>query len=591
MSSIAPSPLPRWDLTSAFPSLDSPKYARAFEELVEKIRSFERLLDDCSTSKDSGSLEEVLQAYNTVARSATYMDSYIGCHVTVNTRDQEAQAKASELEAAVVPLTNLKARMSAWIGTLDLEAILAESQVARDHEYALRKIVEQARHLMSPEEESLLADLSPSASTAWEKLHGNITSQIEVPVEIDGQTRRISMSMARNLAYEPDRRTRQAAYEAELQAWKQNEVPIAAAMNSIKGHVSTVCRRRGWQSPLDEALFNANIDRQTLDAMLQAAREFFPDIRRYMHAKARALGVHRLAWFDIFAPLSAKTKEWPYEQAEEFVAEQFTSYSQRMGDFARQSFHERWIDAESRPGKVDGAYCTSFMHEQSRILLNYKTAFGSVSTLAHELGHGYHNLCLKGRTYLQRNTPMTLAETASIFCETVIENAALKNAGEAEQIAIVEASLQRVCQTVVDISSRFLFEQNVFNGRNNRELSAEEFCGLMLDAQRETYGDGLDPEFLHPYMWAVKPHYYSTYSFYNFPYMFGMLFARGLYAEFDKDREGFKGKYDELLGSTGLADAATLTERFGINIRTPEFWRSSLAKIKNDIDQFERLVR
>src|SRR5581483_6329348 len=239
----------------------------------------------------------------------------------------------------------------------------------------------------------------------------------------------------------------------------------------------------------------------------------------------------------------------------------------RLSDFAARAFREHWIDAEPHAGKVDGAYCAPLRKDESRVLANFKPSYGGMSTLAHELGHGYHNLNLAQRTMLQQETPMTLAETASIFCETIIRHAALQNANTQEQIAILEASLQGSCQVVVDITSRFLFEQRVFERRKQRELSVDELNALMVEAQRETYGDELDEDALHPYMWAMKPHYYSSeYSFYNSPYMFGLLFGLGLYALYQKDPEGFKKGYDALLSQTGLADAATLAAQFNIDI-------------------------
>jgi oligoendopeptidase F len=299
----------------------------------------------------------------------------------------------------------------------------------------------------------------------------------------------------------------------------------------------------------------------------------------------------KLAWYDMFAPVGTSTKVWPYEEATTFIVEQFGTYSERMSEFAARAFQEQWIDAEPRPGKRDGAFCSPLRKDESRVFTNYKPAFGGVSTLAHELGHAYHNLNLASRTMLQRSTPMTLAETASIFCETIIRQAALANADTQEQIAILEASLQGSCQIVVDITSRFLFEQRVFETRRQRELAVDELNALMLEAQRETYGDGLDQDLLHPYMWAMKPHYYSTgLSFYNYPYMFGLLFGLGLYARYQQDPEAFKASYDELLASTGLADAATLAERFNIDIRTTDFWRDSLSLVRADIDRFEQLI-
>ena len=278
---------------------------------------------------------------------------------------------------------------------------------------------------------------------------------------------------------------------------------------------------------------------------------------------------------------------WP--EAEAFIREQFGRYSERMAAFADRSFREAWIDAEPRPGKEGGGFCSQVRPGESRILSNYDGSFGSVSTLAHELGHAYHNLNLAHRTPLQSLTPSTLAETASIFCDTLSFDAALKHAEGPERLALLEASLQRDLLVVVDIHSRFLFEKAVFERRARRELTPREFDDLMLDTQRQTYGDGLDGEHLHPKMWAVKGHYYGP-TFYNYPYSFGLLFGLGLYARYLKDPDTFRAGYDDLLASTGLADAATLAHRFGIDLRGVDFWRSSIDVIRSKIEEFEGLT-
>jgi pepF/M3 family oligoendopeptidase len=594
--------LPRWDMTPIYPGMDSKEFEEGLTGVVREINDLAALFDahhvmkqPPATSLDHKTIrafETVIERYNAVLEAARTLSVYIECFVTTNSHDTLAQAKLSELQQTTMILTQLGTRLTAWIGSLDVEALIERSSVAREHAFMLRKAKIRATHLMTPDEENLSSELNLSGGTAWEKLHGDVTSQLTVSLEISGQVQELPMSMVRNLAVDPDREVRRRAYEAELESWKRVALPLAAALNSIKGEVNVLSRRRDWGSPLGASLLDNNIDSQTLNAMFTAARESFPDFRRYLHAKARTLGLSRLAWYDLFAPVSNDEKVWEYDDAAAFIIEQFGTFSPRLSNFAARAFRERWIDAEPREGKQDGAYCTPLRKDESRVFANYKASFDGVSTLAHELGHGYHNLNLAQRTMLQRSTPMALAETASIFCETIIRNAALQHAGRQEQIAILEASLQGACQVVVDITSRFLFEQRVFNQRIQRELSIDELNNLMLEAQRETYGDGLDENALHPYMWAMKPHYYSSkLSFYNYPYMFGLLFGLGLYARYQEDSEKFKSSYDELLSSTGLADAATLAEQFGINIRSTEFWRSSFDIVRLDIKRFEELTQ
>jgi oligoendopeptidase F len=366
---------------------------------------------------------------------------------------------------------------------------------------------------------------------------------------------------------------------------------LSAALNGIKGEANTLQGRRAWPDPLDEAVFNANIDRDTLDALIGAAREAFPDLRRYLRRKAGLLGQAHLAWYDLFAPVGDAGRSWAWPAAVAFLEEQFGAYSDRLRVLMTRAAEERWIDAGPRPGKTDGAFCMHLRGDESRILHNFTPSYDGVTTLAHEMGHAYHNLNEAGLTPLQRQTPMTLAETASTFCETIVKEAVLTGASRPEQLFIVEQSLQGATQVIIDIVSRFDFERSVFAKRRELELSSAEFSALMLDAQRATYGDGLDDGLRHPFMWAAKGHYYiEGLSFYNFPYLFGLLFGLGLYARYREDPAGFRAGYDDLLAHTGRADAATLAAGWGIDLRDPAFWRSSLDVVRADVARFEELA-
>jgi pepF/M3 family oligoendopeptidase len=595
------SALPHWDVSTVFPSLDSTEFAAGFAEVVAKIDDLAALFDEVGVNRlDSappvdpmlvGAVERALEAMNAALESYRILSAYITAFVATDSRNETAQARRSESQRQSVRLAQLRVRFTAWAGSFDVEQVIAASEIARAHTFTLREARTLATHLMSPAEEALAAELNTTGGAAWGRLHSTLTSQITVPITLESEPHELTMSMVRNLAFHHDRATRRMGYEAELAAWERNAAPLAAALNSIKGQVNALCARRGWASALDAALLSTRIDRQTLDAMMTAARESFPDWRRYLRAKARVLGLERLAWYDLFAPVGGSGRPWTFAEGRAFIVERFGSYSPALQAFASRAFTGNWIDAEPRLGKEDGAFCMWLWKDESRILANFKPSFDGVSTIAHELGHGYHNLQLASRPMLRRETPMTLAETASIFCETIIQRAALANAQSEERIELLEASLQGQLQVVVDITSRFLFEQSVFERRLERELSIAEFCDLMSQAQRDTYGDGLDSAALHPYMWAVKSHYYSSaQSFYNFPYMFGLLFGVGLYARYQRDPDQFSTGYDDLLASTGEGDAATLAARFDIDTRAPEFWRSSLDVIRESIGQFEELV-
>jgi oligoendopeptidase F len=365
-------------------------------------------------------------------------------------------------------------------------------------------------------------------------------------------------------------------------------VPLAAALNAIKGEADAVNRRRGWPDALAPVLWTNGVERDALEAMQEAARASFPDFRRYLSAKAALLGHDGgLPWHDLFAPVGDSGGPVGWETATSAVEDVFASYSPTLAELARRALAERWVDAEPRDGKEGGAYCMSVRADESRVLLNFDGSWDSANTLAHELGHAYHNSALAQRSPLQRRTPMALAETASIFCETLMAAASLEGATGAQRLARLDTDLVGSCQVVVDIDSRFRFEQTVFDQRRQGTLGVPELCRIMTDAQSATYGDALSTT--HPYMWAVKPHYYST-SFYNWPYTFGLLFGIGLYASYRSDPASFAAGYDDLLSSTGLASAAELAARFGIDLTATTFWASSLDVIRERIDEFVTLA-
>lgn len=592
--------LPRWDLGIVFPTIDSPEFTSGFDRIVQRVSDLEETFHrESIQARDSSPLddkhrllfEDLIKEYNALRDDVETTGSWLFGHVAVDSRDEAAEAWSSRLQGVTARLAKLGVRWDDWVASLDLEELLVRSPIATAHSYALQRSRETAAHHMSPEDETLVADLAASGISAWAKLYDTTASRVLAEVELDGEPRRLPITAIRNLAMSPERLVRERAFRAELLAWEGASVPIAAALNGIKGTVNTLSARRGWTTPLDEALFMNGMDRQTLDAMTGAARAAFPDLRRYLKAKATVLNLPALAWFDLFAPVGDPGRTWEWDEAVRFFDDQFGAYSDRLAGLMRRATAERWIDAGPRVGKSGGAFCMWLRDGDSRILQNFTDSYDGVSTLAHEMGHAYHNLNQRGLTPMQRETPMTLAETASTFCETIVREGALANADKAGQLFIIEQSLQGSCQIVVDILSRFDFETAVFERRRDRDLTVTELREAMLAAQRGTYGDGLDPDVLHPYMWAVKGHYYMAgYSYYNYPYLFGLLFGLGLYARYREDPEQFRRDYDDLLAATGLADARTLAARWDIDLHQPAFWESSLDVIRADVDRFVRLT-
>lgn len=596
--------LPHWDLSNVYPGLDSQAFKQGWQEMLNQIEGLEKFFaaEIASSGVESGAARlaplvgELIDRFNAVSELAWTINAYIGSFVTTDSFDKQAKRLESEFDVEAVRLQKLNVQASAWIGRIAplLAEIIALEPRAKAHAFFLEETARQSKYLMSEAEEALAAELMLDGAVAWSKLQGTVTSQLTWDFELEGKTEPMPMPAIINLRSHPDEDVRRRAYEAEMAAWKTVEEPLAAAMNGIKGTVNTLNRRRGREDALHSAIDMARIDRPTLEAMLTAMRDSFPMFRRYFHAKARKLGKEKLAWWDLFAPVGKTASTFTWEQTRDFILTNFGSFSPELENLARRAFDHNWIDAEMRPGKRGGAFCMGVPAvQESRILCNFDGTLDQVSTVAHELGHAFHNQCAyaAGKTMLQQDTPMTLAETASIMCETIVNQAVLKRAADPqEELAVLEGILNGAAQTIVDIYSRYLFEREVFERRARAELSADELCEIMENAQKAAYGDGLDERYLMKYMWTWKPHYYSAgLSFYNFPYAFGMLFGVGLYAVYQQRGADFVPDYINLLASTGEAPAADLAARFGIDIRKRKFWDDSLALIGKQIERYEAL--
>jgi len=584
----------RWDLSNIFPGLESEEFKQAFSDtsnvINELMSCFQTKLAPLSPETDPRVLNEALSEYvNTLNDTITHVGkvaNYIYSFISTDSYNKLATRLISEFEQLGVRLENQDVIFKNWLSKIStkVDEIISLGGTVADHEFALKEIIHFSQFLMSQAEEELASELNLSGASGWEKLQGVITSQLSVEMEIDGEVKKLPAPALINLRSHPVEEMRKKGYEKEMQAWKSVEEPLAAALNGIKGTVITLNKKRGRKDAVESALDMARIDRETFEAMLSAMQDSFPIFRRYFQAKAKRFGQENLPWWNLFAPVGQSDTKFSFLEAREFILDHFTKFSPDLADFAARAFDNNWIDAEQREGKMGGAFCMDIPGTgESRILSNFDGSLDQVSTLAHEIGHGFHNDCMEkaNRTQLQQRTPMTMAETASIMCETIISNASLKQAkSKEEELAILEGMLNGDSQVIVDIYSRYLFEKEVFERRVKSDLSAEEFCDIMVRAQKATYGDGLDENYLHKYMWTWKPHYYSAQlSFYNFPYAFGLMFGTGLYAIYQERGDSFIPEYKDLLSSTGLGSAAELANRFGINIRDKAFWEGLLESI------------
>ncbi len=584
-----------WSLKEIYTSFESHEFKDDLvkvDKLIEDINLWaNNIVKDRKNLVEK--LEEYINKYALIKDLSSKLGSFINFSLSVNTKDIDALKYSDILEKKLTNIVESSVKLERYIsGIENIDEVINQSKLLKEHEFILKNVIEQSKYLLSEKGEAIIANMKNTGSNAWLKLKDNLISNLQVEIEEDGEIKEVPLTIVLNMAYDKDKEVRKKAYEAEINSYKKVEEGVAAALNAIKGEVLTVCNFRGYKSPLDKTLKESRLDEEALEAMLSAMRESLPIFRKYLRRKGELLG-HKngLPFYDLYAPVCEADMKFSYEEGTKFVEKNFRTFSNHLGDFAKKAINNNWIDVKPKEGKVGGAFCENlhFIGE-SRILLNYGENFGDVVTLAHELGHGFHGECLKGETTLNSDYPMPIAETASTFCETIIKKAAIKEAAKDEALAILETEISDCTQIIVDIYSRFLFEKSFFEARSESSLSVEKINELMLKAQKEAYGDGLDPNFLHQYMWTWKPHYYDAeYNYYNFPYAFGLLFAKGLYAEYLKRGEVFTKEYEQLLSITGKKKLSDVAKVMGIDISNKEFWKNSLRIIEEDINKFIEL--
>lgn len=632
-----PTNIPDWDLGSIYPNINSEKYKSDLAKLTEGIKTLKALNDQAENPDQKNHLNiqnwiaDFFKADDILGPLANTLAAYSYSIYSVDTTSKSLLDNLNQVESLTDQYEIQLNRFSHTVAKN--RGILSEFYVNfpqyRKYEFSINEMLEDDIHTLSPELEGIIAKLQQTGGRAWDRLHEQLISNLKDP-----ETGKLFNEL-RNDAYSPDARLRKESWQKEIALLKQNEIAFAASLNNLKGETLSLLEERSWNCAIDRALSSSRMKKETLDALIAAIEESLPQWRKYLKAKAEYLKNHNatastncvkekgLAFYDLFAPLDGNTssdgntntagqtetgcntatpsatnnraaseesllsKNWTFEEARDYIIKEFTSFSPVMGDFAKNAFDKNWIDARVHPGKVGGAYCQDFyVQKESRVLSNFTGAFSDIITLAHELGHAFHFFCIKDKDYRNANYPMTLAETASTFAETIVKQDILKTASKEDRIKILELDLQDTCQVLVDILCRFYFERSVFEERQNGELTSEDFCRLMAHAQERSYGDGLSAE-RHEYMWAVKSHYYSVdLDFYNFPYAFGQLFAAGLYSRYKKEGKAFVDIYCNLLSDTGSMSCEDLCFKAGFDITKKDFWKSGIDFYINEIEQF-----
>lgn len=580
-----------WDLKAMYEGFECKEFKSdmdILDEVIEKLNSWGN--NNLQNTEDADrKLEEYMRLNETYSVVYDKLSCFTSLVSAADVNDIKAQRIMLSLDRKGIATKNVQVAFAKWLGQVEeIDSIIEGSSYLKEYEFIIKEMKDKNTHMLSEDVEVALSKMVLTGSSSWEKLRNNLTANLKVSMIINGKEEVLSLNKVRNFLLSPNADLRKSASEAEREGYATIEEGVAAALNGIKGEVITVSEMKDYESPLQRTLIEARMDEETLNSMMYAIKESLNDFQKYFRKKAKFLGYEdKLPYYDLMAPIGKIDKEYTYEEARDFIVKHFYSFSDVMGKMGEEAF-EGWIDSEPREGKRGGGGCLN-LHSinQSRIVCSYDDSFENVCMLAHELGHAYHGLILGDEKLINTRYPMPLAETASIFSENIVRNAALRNASDEEALHILSTELLNCASTIVDIYARFLFEKEIFERRKNGDLSVDEIKEIMIWAEKEAYGEAIDETTLDPYAWIHKPHYYfPDRNFYNFPYSFGLLFAKGLYSQYLKEGDAFVEKYNQILSLTGKANVYDVGRFAGIDVHDINFWRNSLDIIRKDIEKF-----
>lgn len=579
-----------WSLDALYRGYDTPEFKDDYKQAEALCQKLESKAYELKNGDEKEQLISVLHLLEDYHNLIVKLINYVNLRQSVDTTDSESVAYYGKLSQLHSSTSKAMAQIYKFIASAEIDRYVKEDEFLGQYEFYLKNIRDNAIHQLSDEVEEVIAKFDLSGGDAWGTQQEFMTSMLEVDYDNDKTT----LSGIRNLAYSEDKDVRKKAYSAELASYEKIEDAVAFSINHIKRQVTTESVLRGFEAPLDMTLEKSRMSKATLDALLSAMKSNMPKFREYLKQKAKVLG-HKdgLPWYDLFAPIGKTSKTFSIEETKTYLVEHFSKFSKDLAEMTELAFTEQWIDFYPRRGKTGGAFCENLPFiKESRILTNFDGSLSAVVTLAHELGHAYHGMHIQDHRPLNTEYSMPVAETASTFNENLIMNAAIEEAeSKEEKLFLIESQLQDLNQIICDIYSRYLFEKSVFEESGEGFLFAEDLKKLMLKAQEEAYGDGLNKEYRHPYMWICKSHYYSSdLSYYNFPYAFGGLFARGLYAKYQQEGKGFIETYQRLLHATTISSVEDAAKICDVDLTTPEFWEDAFASCAELIDEFIALT-
>lgn len=559
-------------------------------ELAHKLKAGE----PPASKEGAWGLKEAVSLMQTILFRVRESESFVGCLAAANTADKKALQLDGRIQTQLAAYQSALTQLDRILKGIEDE-VWSELKGMPEWDHIAFNLDERrtaAREKLPPEQEALAADLAVDGYHGWSSMYDTVVSHFSILHEEDGKEQKLSAGQAFNKLHTGDRKVRAELFRKWEETWGEKADYCADALNRLGGFRLQLYRHRGWDSILKEPLSVCRMKPETLEAMWDAVSRSKEPVKRYLERKAQILGLDRLAWHDVPAPLGETAKHISYDEGAQLIVEQFGRFSPEMADFARTALEESWIEGEDRPGKRPGGFCTSFpLKQETRIFMTYSGTMDNVSTLAHELGHAYHQHVMNDMPALAQEYAMNVAETASTFAEMLVSDAALKLAEDKEEkIALLEQKIQNAVAFMMNIHARFIFETHFYEERKNGLVSVERLNELMLEAQKEAYC-GMLSEY-HPHFWASKLHFYITgVPFYNFPYTFGFLFSSGIYARAQAEGEDFGERYVNLLRDTGAMSVEQLAAKhLDVDLSKPDFWLQAIELSLKDIEEFLELT-
>ncbi|WP_226618303.1 M3 family oligoendopeptidase [Cytobacillus firmus] len=587
-----------WDLDVFFKGgSDSAEFKQHLQETRKHIDSFSNLIhnwEPSNSAEDADEISKIIELFQQTARKVRQAGAFVSCLQAQNTEDK----KAKDLRGATTELSagfqNALTVFDQKLASLDHGAWeqIIDDQDLNELSFVLSERREKASERLSQEEETVINALAVDGYHGWGQMYDVIVGNIKIPCNENGEIKQLSVGQAANKFSSPDRKLRKEVFDNWEKSWNSQSDYLSKTLNHLAGFRLNVYKLRGWDDFLKEPLDLNRMKKETLETMWGVISRNKAPLVQYLERKAKLLGLEKLSWYDLDAPLSESETKLSYQEGAEFILEQFAQFGEEMTSFSKKAFEEKWIEAEDRPGKAPGGFHTYFPEDsQSRIFMTYSGTPSNVSTLAHELGHGFHTYAMRDLHLLNRNYAMNVAETASTFAEMIVSDAAVKKAGsEEEKLALLEDKVQRSVALLMNIHARFLFETRFYEERKQGNVSAERLNDIMEAAQKEAYGNALDE--YHPSFWASKLHFFITgVPFYNFPYTFGYLFSLGIYAQALKEGKGYEEKYIALLMDTASMTVEDLAmKHLNADLTKPEFWESAVQLCMDDVEEFLALT-